>query len=152
MSPGLDGSGRNPSSGMESGRPRRAIPEPPDLEIDLNRDFGYGGFGNDIQGTFSIKVTGPDDLAEVQFYIDEILLGTDREAPFKTQFLTDDFDPGVHKIYAVGRLTDGAELRSRSITAEFLSSDSAMGKTLEILGRPRCLSRIDRALEQVVQS
>jgi hypothetical protein len=106
----------------------------PELEIDLNRDFGYGGFGNDIQGTFSIKVTGPDDLVEVQFYIDEILLGTDRETPFKIQFVTDDFDPGVRKLYAVGTTADGTELRSLSITAEFLSSDSAMGKTLNILG------------------
>lgn len=105
----------------------------PELEIKLNRDFGYGGFGNDIQGTFSIKVSGPDDLAEVQFYIDEILLGTDSEAPFKIQFNTDDFDSGVRQIYAVGTLVDGTELRSREITVDFLSGDSAMGKMLDLL-------------------
>lgn len=105
----------------------------PELEIDLNRDFGYGGFGNDIQGTFSIRVSGPDDLTEVSFYIDEFLLGTDTESPYKIQFKTDSFDPGVHKIYAVGTLADGTELQSREISADFLSSDSAMGKTLDLL-------------------
>lgn len=114
--------------------PAFAQAETPELEIKLNRDFGYGGFGNDIQGTFSIRVSGPDDLAEVQFYLDEILLGSDSEAPFKLQFVTDDYDPGIHKIYAVGTLAGGAQLRSREITADFLSADSAMGKTMNLLG------------------
>ena len=40
------------------------------LTISLHRDFGYSGFGNDIQGLFSIRVSGPTDLAQVEFYID----------------------------------------------------------------------------------
>ena len=113
--------------------PALAQEELPELEIRLYRDWGYGGFGNDIQGTFSIRVSGPDDLAEVRFYIDEILLGTGSEAPFKIQFNTDNFDPGVHQVSAVGILADGTELRSRVITAEFLSSEEAGGKTMELV-------------------
>ncbi|MBN2044720.1 MAG: hypothetical protein JW757_06860 [Anaerolineales bacterium] len=113
--------------------PALAQEEAPELEIDLNRDFGYGGFGNQIQGNFSIRVSGPDDLAEVQFYLDEILLGTDQEAPFRLQFVTDDYAPGIHQIYAVGTLAEGTQLRSREITADFLSAESAGEKTMELL-------------------
>jgi len=114
--------------------PALAQDETPELEIKLNRDFGYGGFGNDIQGTFSIKVSGPDDLAEIQFYIDDILLGTDTEAPYKVQFNTDDFDSGIRQIYAIGLLADGTELRTREITSDFLSSENSMDKTMNLLG------------------
>jgi hypothetical protein len=107
--------------------------ETPELEIRLNRDFGYGGFGNDIQGTFSIRVSGPVDLTQVEFYIDEILLGTDKEAPFRIQFNTDNFDPGTRRIYAIGTLADGTELRTKELVQDFLSSDSAMGRTTSLL-------------------
>ena len=107
--------------------------EPPDLTIRLRRDFGYGGFGNDIQGIFSIKVDGPENLTEVQFYIDDELIGKNDVSPFEFQFNTDNFDAGLHTIYAVGILADGSEVRSNELTQDFLSSDSAMGKTLDLV-------------------
>jgi hypothetical protein len=113
--------------------PALAQEEIPELDIRLTRDWGYGGFGGDIQGLFSIKVSGPDDLAEVQFYIDETLLGTENEAPYKIQFNTDDFDPGLRKIYAVGTLSDGTELYSEEITAEFLSKENAGDLTMKLV-------------------
>jgi hypothetical protein len=108
--------------------------EMPELEIRLNRDFGYGGFGNDIQGLFTIKVSGPDDLEKVEFYIDDTLLGMDEEAPFRIQFNTDNFDFGIHQISAVGTLADGTELRSRQITSEFVSGDQVMDFLIPVLG------------------
>jgi hypothetical protein len=106
----------------------------PTLEINLSRDFGYGGFGNDIQGTFTIKVSGPDELTQVQFYIDEEMIGSDSGSPYALQFNTGNFDPGEHKIYAVGVLADGGEIRSRELVQEFLSDDDAMRRTLNIVG------------------
>ena len=103
------------------------------LEIRLRRDFGYGGFGNDIQGTFSILVSGPEDLAEVQFYIDDEMIGKITEPPFNLQFNTDHFESGIRTIYAVGVLSDGTEIRSRELVQEFLSNDSAMGKTMTLV-------------------
>ncbi len=97
----------------------------PAIEISLSRDFGYGGFSGDIQGTFSIHVKGPDTLQEVRFYLDDTLLGSDTSAPFSLQFLTDNFEPGVHDIYAIGVLADGTELRSETITPLFLSNEEA---------------------------
>ena len=95
------------------------------LSIGMSRDWGYGGFNGDIQGTFSIKVSGPTNLARVEFYLDETLLGEDTSAPFALQFLTDDYPAGSHMIYAVGFLADGTRLETEKISALFVSkSDS----------------------------
>jgi hypothetical protein len=107
--------------------------ETPTIILTLTRDFGYGGFGGDIQGTFSMKASGPDDLVEVQFYIDDILIGTDTESPFRIQFHTDSFEPGNHKMSAIGILSDGSEVRSNEFIRYFLSGEDAMGNTLGVL-------------------
>jgi hypothetical protein len=113
--------------------PALAQDETPGLTLTLTRDFGYGGFGGDIQGTFSMKATGPDDLVEVQFYIDDLLIGTDTEAPFRIQFNTDGYKPGLHTLSALGVLADGSEIQSNQFVREFLSGDKALGTTLDIL-------------------
>jgi ribosomal protein L32 len=114
--------------------PVMAQDEQPELEINLTRDFGYGGFGNDIQGTFTIKVSGPDDLIEVAFYLDDVLIGTDDESPFRLQFKTDSYEPGLHTIYAVGTRSDGTKLETRQLIRDFLSSEEANSKTINIVG------------------
>ena len=107
----------------------------PVLELDLNRLFGYGGFVGDIQGTFSMVAEAPDgfELVEVQFYIDETMIGSVTEDPFKVTFKTGDFDPGLHELYAVGFLADGTELYSNKYTRKFLSGGDAMGTASDIL-------------------
>ncbi len=91
------------------------------LTIGMSRDWGYGGFNGDIQGTFSIKVSGPANLSRVEFYLDDTLLGEDTSAPFALQFLTDDYPAGSHVIYAVGYLADGTRLETEKISALFVS-------------------------------
>jgi len=113
--------------------PAAAQEDTPELKISLRRDFGYGGFANDIQGTFTIRADGPDTLEEVRFYLDDTLMATDSEAPFSLQFNTDNFEPGVHDLSAVGTLSDGTQVSSNVITAEFLSNEDAMGKTVGIV-------------------
>ena len=113
--------------------PALAQNETPSITLSLNRDFGYGGFGGDIQGTFSMKVSGPDNLMEVQFYIDDLLIGTDAEAPFQIQFHTDNYEPGIHTLSAVGILPDGSQIQSNQYVREFLSNDEAMKITLDVL-------------------
>lgn len=105
----------------------------PTLTLDLRRDFGYGGFGGDIQGTFSMIVEGPGTLTQVKFYVDDSLLGIDEEPPFKIQFNTGSFEPGLHTLSAVGILADGTELNSNQITPEFVTNQQAfdrMGETV----------------------
>jgi DNA-directed RNA polymerase subunit RPC12/RpoP len=107
------------------------------LELKLNRDFGYGGFGQ-IQGLFTMVVRGPEDLERVVFAIDGQVIGQDAEPPFRLQFSTDSYPAGVRALSAIGFTTAGGELRSNVITVEFISRDavgSAVGKiVLPLLG------------------
>jgi hypothetical protein len=97
----------------------------PTLELRLSRDFGYGGFDNDIQGRFSMHAEGPEDLVEVRFRIDAAVVNVDTEAPFRYQFETDDYPPGVHTLSATGTLSSGEEIASQEIVREFLSAEEA---------------------------
>ncbi len=110
-----------------------ALAQEPALRLRLNRDFGYGGFSGDIQGTFSFRVDGPDDLKEVRFYIDGQMVGLDQEAPWRYQFRTDDFALGVHKLYAVGITASGDELRSNELQREFVPAGRAWGIAAKIV-------------------
>jgi hypothetical protein len=92
-----------------------------ELTLSLSRDFGYGGFNGDIQGTFSVKASGPANLERVQFFLDETLLGEDTEAPFAIQFVTDNYPNGAHGLSAVGYTADGQQLKSQTISAIFVS-------------------------------
>jgi DNA-directed RNA polymerase subunit RPC12/RpoP len=103
-----------------------------DLQLSLNRDWGYGGFG-EIQGLFSMSVKGPDTLQRVVFMIDGSSIGEDNEAPFRLQFTTDDYPAGPHTLNAVGYTTDGRELASNEITVNFVSAEKANQLMLRIL-------------------
>ncbi len=66
-----------------------------ELQFSMSRDFGYASTnGKDIQGTFSMKVSGPEDLVKVIFFIDNAAIGEDTEAPFRFQFNTDNYPLG----------------------------------------------------------
>lgn len=96
----------------------------PTFTIRLNRDFGTA-IGNRIQGTFSIRVNGPDNLERVIFYIDDQQLGEDIEAPFRLNFNTESFAPGTHTFRAVGFTVGGQELQSNRITPTIMTSEES---------------------------
>ena len=102
------------------------------LNLSLSRDFG-AAFGNNIQGTFSFRLSGPDNLSRVVFYIDDQIVGEDGEAPFRLQFKTGDFPLGVHTLYAIGVTDEGQELRSNSLSRNFISGSSATRSSLYII-------------------
>ncbi|MBI5352315.1 MAG: Ig-like domain-containing protein [Chloroflexi bacterium] len=95
------------------------------LHLSMTRDWGYGGFNNDIQGTFSMIVTGPDNLSRVEYYIDETKIGEITAPPYRLQFVTDNYDLGNHILYAIGFTSDGQELKSNEIAATFVTPQSA---------------------------
>jgi hypothetical protein len=103
------------------------------LTLRLSRDWGYGGFNNDIQGTFSMKVTGPADLARVEFYIDDAQIGEATSAPFNLQFVTDNYPLGAHSLWAKGATAGGQELRSQTISATFVPASAGAGMVLKIV-------------------
>jgi len=112
-------------AGLSAASPARAQGGTP-LVLRLSRDFGYSSGSGQIQGTFSIHVTGPANLARVDFLIDGKQIGEVRTAPFNLQFSTSSFALGSHTISALGYTTDGQELRTPDVTAEFVSADQGM--------------------------
>ena len=99
------------------------------LVIDFNRDFGYGGFGIDIQGRFSMKVRSPDDIFRVEYFLDGEKVFDSVESPFKWQFNTAEFPEGRHTFSAVGYKADGTAVHAQEFVRDFLSSDQAWSQT-----------------------
>ena len=103
-----------------------------ELTLKMSRDFGYGGFNNDIQGLFSMKVSGPIDLVRVVFYIDRTAIGEGTQAPFNLQFSTDDHPRGPHELHAVGYSSNGQEYRSNFINCNFVPASEGTKAALQI--------------------
>ena len=104
------------------------------LTLKLSRDWGYGGFNGDIEGLFSMHVTGPADLTRVDFYIDKTKIGQVAKAPFNLQFTTDNYPLGSHQLYAIGYSSGGQDYRSNVIIGNFVPKQDALKFILPILG------------------
>ncbi|MCP4421215.1 MAG: hypothetical protein GY805_31775 [Chloroflexi bacterium] len=105
-----------------------------ELSLRLSKDFG-ADFGSNIQGTFSYRVSGPDNLASVTFYMDDQIIGEDDEEPFRLQFKTGDYALGVHTFSATGLTKDGQALTSNTLSRNFIS-DSDSTRSLLIIVVP----------------
>jgi hypothetical protein len=104
-----------------------------ELKLSLSRDFGSAGFNGDIQGTFTLKASGPANLERVQFFLDDTLLGEDTEAPFAIQFVTDNYPTGAHVFSATGYPTDGKQITSTTISAVFVSKEEGAAGALKVI-------------------
>ncbi len=93
------------------------------LTLSLKRDFGYGG-GVQIQGLFTMSVQGPDNLVLVDFFIDDVVVNSDREPPFCYQFHTDDYSLGMHAFSATGTTSDGKVLHTAERNKEFVPAST----------------------------
>jgi hypothetical protein len=109
------------------------IAQTEELTLKMSRDFGYGGFNNDIQGLFSIKITGPADLRRVVFYIDSTAIGEVSQAPFNLQFNTDNYPLGAHNLYAIGFSSSGYQYSSNSIICNFVPASQGTKTALQIV-------------------
>ena len=94
------------------------------LRLSLLRNFG-SSLGGSIAGTFTYRVSGPDDLLRVVFLMDGEPIGEDSEAPFRLQFNTGRYALGPHTMGAVGYTVDGRELQSNVIQREFISNQES---------------------------
>lgn len=92
------------------------------LKISLRRNWGFSSGTGKLQGTFTIRTSGPGDLSRVDFYLDDQLLGEASAEPFELRFVTDDYPLGVHHIQATGYTAAGEQLQSNVILAEFVSA------------------------------
>ena len=103
-----------------------------ELLLRLSRDFGYGGFNNDIQGLFTMKVSGPEDLTRVVFFIDTNAIGEVATSPFNLQFTTDDYAFGLHNLHAIGYSSSGKEYYSNVISCNFVTASEGTRAGLRI--------------------
>lgn len=104
-----------------------------ELAFRVSKDFGSSDGTGNIQGTFSMKVTGPANLVKVQFYIDNTMIGEDTDSPFKVQFITDNYAPGKHTMHAIGYTSDGSELRTREMTFNYMTAEESRQRGLKIV-------------------
>jgi len=94
-----------------------------DLELRLSRNFGYSSGTGRIQGNFTAKIDGPDDLARVIFLIDGEKMGEAVQPPFELKFHTGSYPLGVHTITALGYTSAGLELHSNEWRVEFVAAE-----------------------------
>jgi hypothetical protein len=103
-----------------------------ELTLTLSRDFGYSSGTGRIQGTFSLRASGQEDLQRVVFLIDGQPVGEDSQAPFSIQFHTGNYSLGTHTLSAVGYTRDGRVLHSNEIQREFVSAGEGQQAALRI--------------------
>jgi len=112
--------------------PVPVVAQSEELALRLSRDWGYGA-GGQIQGRFSLRVSGPDDIDKVDFIIDDQVVQTSTEPPYRYQFHTDDYAPGVHTMTAVGYKADGTPVNGPEFVRDFLSADEAKSSVMKII-------------------
>jgi hypothetical protein len=104
-----------------------------ELKLSLSRDFGYSSGTGDIQGTFSMKATGPENLVKVEFMIDNQVVYEDTAAPFGLQFTTDAYALGMHTLSAVGYTQDEQVIASTHYKRNFVSASAGSKAAFSIL-------------------
>ncbi len=90
------------------------------LSIRFRRNFGYS-LGGQMQGRYTIRVEGPEDLVRVAFLLDGQVIGEDTEAPFSLAFNTGDYAEGIHRFSALGYKANGEELQSETISRQIVA-------------------------------
>lgn len=95
-----------------------------ELTLRLRRDFGLG-MGTQIQGDFTLIVTGPETVTSVTFLLDGESLGEVTQAPFQLPFNTDKYTPGLHTFSATATTSDGRSLATTPISRTFVTGGDA---------------------------
>lgn len=104
-----------------------------ELKLRLSRDFGYSSGSGSIQGVFTLKASGVENLAVVDFYLDGNLLLQDQEAPFEIKFNTDVYSLGKHTLSATGITGDGQELHAQEINVRFVTLEEGWQSVTHIM-------------------
>lgn len=103
----------------------------------LTRDWGYGQ-GADINGRVSLSVRGDAaQIQEVTFMMDGEVMEVAVASPFKLQFDTNNFDPGLHRLTAEVLTISGEMHTTNAIASNFVEKGAAnqsILRTLLILG------------------
>jgi DNA-directed RNA polymerase subunit RPC12/RpoP len=103
-----------------------------DMRLSMRKDWGFA-LGGQIQGLFTLSVTGAQDITSVSFELDGKELAAVTKPPFTLQFNTDKYPGGAHTLSAIGRTSDGRELKSNIVNVEFVSAEAGWQATQRIM-------------------
>jgi hypothetical protein len=103
------------------------------FSLRIVRDWGYG-MGADINGRMSLSVKGDQaQIQQVTFFIDSEVMASVASAPFKFQFDTNNFEPGLHRLTAEVKTTTGETYTTNGLVANFVEKGAANQSMLKIL-------------------
>ena len=101
--------------------------------VHVRKDFGYN-MGSQIQGRFTVSLSGEEQgVAAVAFFVDDTLLSQFEAPPFRVQFQTEEFEPGIHQIYAEVHFEDGRSQITNSVQYNFLSQKEVNQQVKRVL-------------------
>jgi hypothetical protein len=103
-----------------------------ELRLTLQRNFGYASGSGEIQGAFTMRASGPEDLQRVVFFIDGDQVGEATQAPFELRFHTDSYSLGQHTLTAVGYTASGQEVPSNIVQVTFATADEGFRAGMRI--------------------
>lgn len=104
-----------------------------ELTLYVRRNFGYGG-GDQIQGNFRLEIDSPADLISVTYRVDDAVVATVTEPPFRVDFETDAYPHGWHELVATAQTSDGRTLTSNTRRFEFVSAEAGWQAAGELGG------------------
>ncbi len=97
------------------------------------RDWGYGN-GADINGRMTVSVKGDEaQIQQVTFFIDGEVMASVTASPFKHQFDTNNFEPGLHRLTAEVKTTTGETYTTNGLVSNFVEKGEANQSMLKIL-------------------
>ena len=90
----------------------------PTLSVSFYKNNGYG-FGNDINGLFTVETEVSADVTRVEFYLDDVLQANVTTSPFSWPFDTNNYTLGLHTFRVVA-YNAGEEETSVEIQRNFV--------------------------------
>jgi hypothetical protein len=98
--------------------------EEPEIKLHLRRTFGYQS-GSNIQGRFSLQISGEDEITGVDYLIDDEIMASLSEPPFEISFSTSSYLAGEHFLQAVATNLEGEQLDSQIIRLTFITAEQS---------------------------
>lgn len=103
------------------------------FSLRITRDWGYGN-GTDINGRMSLSIKGDQaQIQQVTFFIDEGVMANVTTSPFKFQFDTNNYEPGLHRMTAEVKTTNGETFTTNRLVSNFVEKGEANQSMVKIL-------------------
>ncbi len=103
------------------------------FSLRMVRDWGYGN-GTDINGRMSLSIKGEEaQIRQVTFFIDDEVMATVTAAPFKVQFDTNNFKPGLHRLTAEVKTVAGETHTTNGLVSNFVEKGAANQSMVKML-------------------